>query len=624
MQHSPGGEALSPITPIPDDRLNLLLGKVGNHEVKVALAAYHLQQPQDSYLASEADYALRSRQEQYINWVPTHTVFHHFYRHGLLPAEVVTATPYLLPHKPKHPTSLYRANTDGLVPNLAFCGAIMRWSRDHDDLSVQHTLSGLSGERGAFMTGQLRLWLFRQLTTPRALEFGAPWGDLRSGIQRESRQQIAAERLGQHIETLNHFGIVRGEAKFGNDIHLNPKFAIAIGSLVIHMDNLQGHTKGRFDDKIADVMRFYAGQARHILNTPTELAALYAKANRSSSWTTGIKIGKEATSELILSIIRESGESATLTSVLSTLHAQGRKMSLSNLRLYVNELYDTGKIVARHPDTHTQVETIGKHSRLGAAGPRILLTKYDMQSMAMEHGFPSIIGTMAHRLCVQLAKGDYKVGTVDVVDHYEGRRYDPRVVAPTLAPVVRRWVQHGYNRIPRLPITITGERTVHFLAKMLNAIYPQLNPRLPVPEDILAPPPEYVNDMEWTLMKDQGTLLVTARALFEIGKRQGELPPRQVHKAITALFSKMVDAALSERGIEPPHLGTPKIPLPVTDKITYLGQERTAARNQYPIYGLDPSFFLKKVDELLASDQNLPRNVLPILTAYAERIREHL
>jgi len=491
-------------------------------------------------------------------------------------------------------------------------------SRDEKGVPVHHALIGLTGEKHAFMTTQFRLWFLRRLV------------DNYDGIAGETlMQQVSSQgsagrlRLREHYWALRYANVLEGGPDPEGEIRIAPRFARAIGSLIARLDILQGRSKAN----ISDGMAHYAGLAVDIMGEPDQLAELFAKTQRYSSQALGRVQGKAATAELIASIIRGIGRPATLLDILDRLNVGGRRSGLPNLRQYVSEMYQQGKVTAFDPKKGRRARHIGKATLIA---PPVLLNRFDMQDLALEYGFDLRVGFRAHRLCIAAAAQEKDSALIaQRAENPALAHYGAPVTTDNLIPLLRRWLQDGYDNTPALPYPYAGKTTLHFLAEMLNALYPQLSPRLPLPEDVMAAAPQYFGAVEWMMLGGEGTLWVTHRSVRQY-LEAGENLTRSQTRYVVPFFSRLALSTALEDGASLPATNTSDLPLRVSDTMVYVGQEPVQTWNTLrQVYGFEPTFFVRRWEAVVQSQAEARRlgvhaGLKKMLAPYVEQVRLQL
>jgi|GEM_PF-1875831 len=158
---SSSGETPPPEQPAEARRFEDLLSGFGNHEGKLAVNALLAWQSGQSFRTTELFTEILDRQGDVIGWRPETSGPAGWCRHSLIPAGTVVQQRVKYG---KRGATVYGANTKEpavVAQGFALSGALMKWSLDYTDTSVQ--ILGQTGKKGGYRTPELRYGILQVL-----------------------------------------------------------------------------------------------------------------------------------------------------------------------------------------------------------------------------------------------------------------------------------------------------------------------------------------------------------------------------------------------------------------------------------------------------------------------------
>lgn len=146
---------------VREDVVHSFLDYVGNHEAKMLTAGIIFEQPDEQFTATDISKELLERQGDDPLWPDVkRSVGLGYCQRSLLPGNYVTSS--MIPGLRGHEVEAFQAAEQGRETTLALVGAMLQWSLDHPDVSVQELLATTSSRREE-RSPQTRYKLYRTL-----------------------------------------------------------------------------------------------------------------------------------------------------------------------------------------------------------------------------------------------------------------------------------------------------------------------------------------------------------------------------------------------------------------------------------------------------------------------------
>jgi hypothetical protein len=316
-----------------------LLQYLGNHEGKLIVAAVMADAPHRSFTSIELYREVIDRQGPHPSWrQDKHTAFSHCVR-SLAPLGAVTSVPGAGERPPGVVVAAYQAVPGMSAPVLALAGALLEWSLDYPDVSVQALFgkaAGIDGRRAVVV----RYRLFRELLS----DFAAA-DTLCDLLDRLKVNGYRPQAFRKHVDRLNSLGVLTVDAARPGQIYAGPKTADIhpgyrqpIIDLVDRVESLNDRARARE----------HRAQARRIIADPDTVRVLMHKAKLFSPETNVRQPGPDQdVSHLLMAVVERLGRVNVHQALYEIAEETGRILHWTSINKALVALVRQGRLVAR-------------------------------------------------------------------------------------------------------------------------------------------------------------------------------------------------------------------------------------------------------------------------------------